>query len=136
MKKLYSPNQILLGTLLGGAFAAIYFLTENFDVLGKDNLSKKVLTVGLTLTLGLLIALLFLPENTPSILIAIFILFPTLALTRKHSPTKQQIIDSEEYVFQSWWKTLGMTVAWFAAFMVSFFILVILAGLSGIVELA
>jgi hypothetical protein len=115
--KLYSLTQIALGTYLGGPLAAIYFLKGNFDVLGKEGMSKKTLQIGLAVSLILIIILPFLPEATPNTIIPMLYLIPVIMIVKKHQISKDVIIGSDEYDFQSSWKVFGMSIAWMIAFL-------------------
>ena len=43
MDKIFSPLQVFFGTVIGGPFAALYFLKKNYDALDNAKASKKVL---------------------------------------------------------------------------------------------
>ena len=45
MKKLYSPDQIAIGLLLGGPLAAGYFMYNNYKILNKDKEADKSLII-------------------------------------------------------------------------------------------
>lgn len=50
----YTRHQIMLGSFVGGPFAAIYFLKKNFDAMGDTAQSKKTVIIGLCLVVALL----------------------------------------------------------------------------------
>lgn len=42
----YTPNQIFLGTLLGGPFAGVYFLGANFKAMRRDRAARLMWALG------------------------------------------------------------------------------------------
>jgi hypothetical protein len=118
MNKIYTPNQVALGSYLGGPLAAIYFLKGNFDTLGKDALSKKTILIGTLISIVLLSLMPFIPESTPNSLIPLLYLIPAIIVVKKFQLSKQEIFESPEFSFQSNWKVFGMSLAWLFAFLV------------------
>jgi hypothetical protein len=135
MKKVYSPNQIAIGTYIGGPLAAMYYLKTNFDLLNKLDLSGKVLAIGGIVTLLLLLALPFIPESLPNQIIPLMYLIPVVMIVKSHQLTKQEIIDSESYEFQSSWKSFGISILGFIAFMLLAFIVLFSADAIGLIDL-
>ncbi len=136
MKKMYSPNQISIGTYLGGPFAAIYFLKRNFDALNKEDLSKKTMQTGIFFSIIILAIMPFIPENTPNILIPMLYLIPVMMVVEKHQMKKAEILESSEYDFQSNWKVFGMSIVWLFAFLVVAIILLTVLESAGVISLA
>ena len=135
MKKVYTPIQIVLGIFLGGPFAAIYFLKSNFDILGKEDFSKRTLQIGLVFSLVILVALPFLPDATPNSVISVLYLIPVILTVQKYQLTKEEIANSEEYSFQSSWKVFGMSVVWVLAFVIVSILVTFALETAGIVSL-
>ena len=136
MNKMYSPNQISLGTYLGGPFAAIYFLKRNFDALNKEDLSKKTMQIGILFSIIILAIMPFIPESTPNILIPMLYLIPVIMVVGKHQMKKEEIIESSEYDFQSNWNVFGMSIIWLLAFLVAGIILLLVLESAGVISLA
>lgn len=136
MIKMYSPNQISLGTYLGGPFAAIYFLKRNFDALNKEDLSKKTMQIGILFSIIILATMPFIPENTPNLLIPMLYLIPVIIVVGKHQMKKEEIIESSEHDFQSNWKVFGMSIVWLLAFLVVGVILLMVLESAGVISLA
>jgi hypothetical protein len=44
--KIYSPNQVGLGTFFGGPLAAVYFLKKNFDAVDNSATAEKTVIIG------------------------------------------------------------------------------------------
>jgi hypothetical protein len=49
--KLYSINQILWTTLLGGPFAGVFMIADNFNTLSEPSKKRQVLIIGFSLCL-------------------------------------------------------------------------------------
>ncbi len=135
MSKIYSPNQIAIGTFLGGPLAAIFFLKRNFDTLGKEELSKQTLKIGLVVSLIIIAILPYLPEATPSILIPMLYLFPTIMVVKTFQISKDEIMNAEEYSFQSSWKVFGISLGWMLVFLVASILFMFLLESVGMLNL-
>ncbi len=135
MSKIYSPNQVALGTFLGGPLAAIFFLKHNFDTLGKEELAKQTLQIGIMASLVIIAVLPYLPEATPSMLIPMLYLFPTIMVVKTFQITKDEIMSAEEYSFQSSWKVFGLSLAWMLAFLVAAVLFMFLLESVGMLNL-
>ncbi len=61
--KLYSKNQMTLGTFLGGPLGATYFIAENFKNLGDKSKAQKTWLFGIIGTAILFAVLFFVPET-------------------------------------------------------------------------
>lgn len=135
LNKVYSPIQIGVGTYLGGPFAAIYFLKGNFDTLGKKELSKKTLQIGLAVSLLIIAITPFVPEGTPNILIPMLYLIPVIMVVKNHQMTKEEIINSDDYEFQSSWKVFGMSIVWLLLFFAITILFILVLESAGVVSL-
>lgn len=118
MKAMYSPNQLIIGTYIGGPLAAMYFLKSNFEGLGRMELAKKTLLLGLLVALLVFAIMPFVPESPLSGLIPILYLVPVYFIVKKHQLSKPEISESKEYIFQSNWKVAGMTIVWMIVSMI------------------
>jgi hypothetical protein len=99
--KLYSPNQVFGGTLLGGPVALIYFLWKNFSALGDDSGAAKTMAWGAALIVAFIVVLPLLPESFPGAPITFAVAFGAKALCEKLQKKKQEIADSPQYDFQA-----------------------------------
>jgi len=136
MNKMYSPVQVGVGTFLGGPIAAIYFLKTNFDTLGKATLSKKTLQIGVMLTFVLILAMPFIPDSVPNNIIPIMYLIPVIMTVKNHQLTKEQILNSDEYSFQSNWKVVGHMIGWMLLFFVISMAFIMALDTMGIISFA
>lgn len=136
MNKMYSPVQVGVGTFLGGPIAAIYFLKTNFDTLGKATLSKKTLQIGVMLTFVLILAMPFIPDSVPNNIIPIMYLIPVIMIVKNHQLTKEQILNSDEYSFQSNWKVVGHMIGWMLLFFVISMAFIMALDTMGVISFA
>lgn len=116
MNRMYTPAQLVLGTLLAGPMAAVYFLKSNFDVRGRQELSQMTLVIGSVLCIFLVLVTPFLPNTIPNWLIPMFYTIPTALFVKKNQLTKAQIQNSEKYEIQPDSKVLQMGAVWLCVF--------------------
>jgi hypothetical protein len=100
--------QAAIGSLLGGPVGLIYFLRQNFMALGNTAAARKTLIFGVVLIIALIVVLPLLPENFPSTPFNLMYIFVARGVADKYQLSKQGIIDSADYRFQSSWKVFGM----------------------------
>lgn len=118
--KLYSQMQMGLATLLGGPLAATYMFKKNFVAMENEDASKKSAVFGILFSFALIVVLPFLPKNFPHIVLPIAYIVTTERLAKQYQLSKQAIVDSEKYTFQSNWNVLGVSVAALALLTVTF----------------
>jgi len=104
----YSPNQASFGALLGGPVGLIYFLRENFLILGNKAAARNCLILGALLILALIIVLPRLPAKFPTTPISILYIVVARSIAEKFQITKQAIVESTQYTFKSNWNVFGM----------------------------
>jgi hypothetical protein len=133
--KLYTPIQIRAGSFLGGPIASVYFLRENFRVLGKVSEAKTTLAWGIAFVVCLLALLPFLPARFPNYLIPLAYSIAAGSIAEKWQLQKQAIVNSGRYQFQSNWRVFGLAVLFLVAFLivgaVTYFCLVALGVITG-----
>ncbi len=118
MRSIYSPRQIQVATFLGGPLAAAYFLKKGFESINQEDLAKKSFYISILVSIFLLLILPFLPENIPNNLITLMYFIPVVILLKNKYLTKEEIIESQEYRFESSWKVFGLSIAFIFAFMI------------------
>lgn len=104
--KLYTPRQVITGTIFGGPIAATYFIKQNYDAVVDTSLSSKTLMVGVIFSLVLLLVLPFIPEWVPGVVVYMPYLIFVGVFANKHLLSKDIIINSDEYMPQSSIKVL------------------------------
>lgn len=106
--KIYSPNQIALGSLWGGPIAVVYFLYRNYISLGNLEYAKKTILLGSFLIIALVGLLPFLPEKFPHMAIPLTYTLLGKQLAIKTQLSKEKIKNNKKYSFESKWKTFGI----------------------------
>jgi hypothetical protein len=110
-KPIYSPNQILLGSLLGGSLAATYFLRKNYLTLDKPSEAKQVLLGGSIFTFLLFTVAVFLPDNFPSAPVPMAYSWTAYYIAKTYQLDKASIVVSEQFTFHSNWRVFGLAIA-------------------------
>ena len=126
--KIYSPNQILLGSFWGGPIATVYFLYKNYSELGNHEYAEKTIYIGSFLTVVLVGTLPFLPENFPNMFLPIMYSLLGKQLAVQSQLSKEDIASDEKYLFESNWKVFGIGTLTLIIFLVVS--LVVLFGLD------
>lgn len=107
---LYTPRQVYTGSMLGGPFAAVYFVWKNFKTLADERRSRRTLVLGGTLSALFLLVLPLLPEKTPNMVIPIAYSGFAFYMVKTFQQTKEQIARSEAFTFQSNWRVVGVSL--------------------------
>ena len=129
--KIYSPKQIYISAFLGGPIAMVFVLKKNFDVLGNKADSKKTIIWGSIFNILLFLSLPFLSKNHfPHIILPIIYSVVATQIAEKYQMSKQSILDSQQYGFQSNWNVFGMSIG----FLIATFVIFML-GLIGLQSL-
>jgi len=116
--KMYSPNQVLIGSLFGGPLAMLFFLWENFKTLGKSNEAKFTVIYGIVFVIALITFPQFLPQQILGIIIQVVYSLCALQVVNSMQMSKDDIEDTANYSFQSNWRVLAycifLYIMWFA----------------------
>lgn len=107
-RKLFSPTQGGAGAFVFGPLMGLYAIQSNFAAMGEHAKKIQTLTYGAIFVVAFVLLNPFLPDKLPGYLFGLVYLFVTRAIIEKHQLTKQQIIDSEVYAFQSNWLVFGL----------------------------
>jgi len=132
--KLFSPHQVLLGAFLGGPPAAIYFIKKNFDVLENHQGVRNILLFGTIFTITILGVLFFLPEKSPNIIMPLIYSWLAYYIVEHFQLSKQKIIDSATYRFESAWKVVSVGFISLIAF--SAIIIVLLSSIGSKIDVS
>ena len=84
----YSPAQVAIRAFFGGPVGPTYFLMANFGALDNDRARKNTLYSGITLIIALLCILPMLPDNFPSLPIAVLYLVAAGMVSEKYQLTQ------------------------------------------------
>jgi hypothetical protein len=109
-KLIYSPNQILWGSLLGGPLAATYFLRNNYLTLDRLLEARQVLLWGIIFTFLLLTVALFFTDNFPRA-VPLAYSWTAYYIAKTYQLDKASIVVSEQFTFHSNWRVLGLAIA-------------------------
>lgn len=133
--KLYSPNQVLLGSIWGGPIAAIYYLRENFIALGEVDRAQKTVFFGGIFIIVLLGLTPMLPPSFPAIIIPLLYCIGAKQVVFAKQLDKPAIAEHELFDFQTNWRTLGVgTACLIAFFIIATIVMALFAGL-GLIDL-
>jgi len=114
VQRVYSPNQVIVGSvlgILGAPLAAAVFIYHNFKALGNNDDAKRTIFYGVVLSLLYLAVIPFLPDWLPPIVISTGMAAAAGTLVQQHQFTKQAIKDSPSLTFQSNWRVFGIGLA-------------------------
>jgi hypothetical protein len=115
--KVYSPTQVKAGAFLGGPLTAVYLLKRNFDAMGKGDLAKRTLLLGLAFNLAFILVLPCLPSRFPNMVLPLAYSLLAGHLAETYQLKKQQILDSETFSFQSNWMVAGASLIGIVVFL-------------------
>ena len=107
-RKLFSPQQGAIGAFFLGPITGLYIIYANFSAMDDHPRRMNTIAYGLAIVIGITLLLPFLPEKTPSIVFSLMYMLPTSFIIDKYQLKKQQILDSDQYTFQSGWMVLGI----------------------------
>lgn len=129
--KMYSPSQVLCGTLFFGPLTMIYFLWRNFNTLGKSNAAKYTLIFGGIFILGLILFLSFLPKQIISTITQCIYSVAALQLVASLQMSSDDIRKSIIYKFEPIWRIVIYGIPLFALWLFIFYrVTEMLAALS------
>ena len=110
VRKLFSPTQGALGAFLLGPITGLYAVQANFAAMGESAKRANTFVYGSILILAVALVSPLLPEKIPAFAFGLLYMLPTRMFMDKFQLSKQQIIDSLEYKFQSNWLVFGAGV--------------------------
>ena len=96
---LYSPNQVLATSVLGGPLAAIFALKSNFDALGNQEGANLVIRWGIAFVVAMLCLLPFLPQDFPQMVLPLAYSFAARGICEALQLSREQIAGDERYEF-------------------------------------
>lgn len=107
----FSPNQIYVGTFLGGPVAAIWYLARNFSAFGQDEAVRSTWLYGALFTLVFVEVLLFLPDDIPSVAYSAFYTGIAAFLLEKYQAKNlKAAAEDAQALKESNWKVAGIAV--------------------------
>lgn len=123
----FSPNQIYVGTFLGGPIAGIWYLARNFNAFGQDESVRVTWLYGLLATLVFLEVAIFVPDEVPSVAFSAFYTGVVAFLLEKYQKTKLDSMMADNLTRrESNWKVAGIAIVGMLAVLVVAIVLVAL----------
>ena len=135
VKTVLSPTQIAVGSFWGGPIATVYYLRKNYLAIGNEELAQKTLLFGVVFLIFLLGLLPFLPEKFPNMIIPFAYCLAARKIAEATQLKKEQIENSEEYIFESNWKIFGVGVLTLLLFSVVALVVMFALEAVGLVSL-
>jgi hypothetical protein len=118
---IYSPQQIFVGSFLGGPIALVYFLHFNFQKLGNKRAASQTLLWGIVFNIAILAALPFLPKDFPRPLLPLAYSWFGSAIAKAKQLRKESIAALPQFRFQSNWVAAGYGAAFLVGTLVLWF---------------
>jgi hypothetical protein len=106
-QKIYSPNQVLAASFLGGPMAMVYVLWKNFQTLENPHGMQQILLWGSIFIIALMLFSPLLPNSLLDYVIPFAYPLAAWSLAENFQMSKQAIADSQTYEFQ----TIGNVIA-------------------------
>jgi hypothetical protein len=100
-QKIYSPNQVLAGSLLGGPMAMVYLLWKNFQALEDPYGMRQILIWGSIFIIMMIGFAPLLPTTWPDYALPIGYSLAAWSLAASFQMSKQAIGASQDYEFHS-----------------------------------
>jgi hypothetical protein len=121
-QKIYSPNQVLAASFLGGPMAMVYVLWKNFQTLENPHGMHQILFWGSIYIIALMLFSPLLPNSWLDYVIPFVYPLAAWSLAESFQMSKQAIADSQTYEFQSVWNIIAISIVFMAAMIVVAFI--------------
>lgn len=121
-EKVYKDREIWVATLLGGTLAAGYMVARNFQALGETGKVRKTWAVTFAATVIIFLIGFYAPylERFPGFLFPLVIAGIVVVLAQMYQGERVRRHISAGGQIQSWWKTLGVSLAGMCATIVLF----------------
>lgn len=130
----YSYGQIIAATIIGGPFAGVYMMSENFKALNKIKLADKTMQIGIGLSALLLLVLIILPDDfaarIPTLTVPIaYTIAIGFAVREYQGEELKDSIKRLATIKHSIWRVLGVSLL---ALVISFAYMLVLALIFGL----
>jgi hypothetical protein len=117
-QKIYSPNQVLAASFLGGPMAMVYVLWKNFQTLEDAHGMHQILFWGSIFIVALLVFSPLMPNTWQDYVLPFGYSLAGWSLAENFQMPKQAIRDSQSYEFQSAWNVIAVSVVFMVAMIV------------------
>lgn len=132
---LYTPAQVRIASFLGGPFAAVFTLHQNFKQLGDSIAMRRTVWYGSAFCVGLVALLAILPERFPNQLLPLAYSLGAGEIAKAKQLTKDRIAQSSQYRRHSGWRVAGVSVTSLLALALIVLPLFLLLDFFGIIHL-
>jgi len=89
--RLYTPAQVMVGSFVGGPFAAVYMLWMNFRALGEEAAARRTLIWGAVFVVAVFAVLPMLPANFPNYVMPVIYSLGARLVAERFHLTKQAL---------------------------------------------
>jgi hypothetical protein len=121
--KIYSPNQVLAISFLGGPMAMVYALWKNFRDLEDPHGMRQILIWGSFFIIALMAFAPLMSTAWPDYVLPFAYPLAAWSLAERYQMTKQVIAASESYEFQTVSNVIAVSIIFLLAMMVTAVIL-------------
>src|SRR4029077_18914279 len=118
-RKIFSPNQVLAASFLGGPMAMVYVLWKNFQTLENPHGMHQILFWGSIFIVALMLFSPLLPNSRLDVVIPFAYPLAAWSLAESFQMSKQAIADSQAYEFQSAWNVVAVSIVFLLAMVVT-----------------
>jgi hypothetical protein len=108
--RLFSPGQVMVATFLGAFLAGAWFYAQNLAALGKPELKRKAMLVGLGVTILAMGLSLLLPSSIPNIIPPIVCAAGAGWVTNSHFGKIVAAHVAAGGKLGSWWSVVGISL--------------------------
>jgi hypothetical protein len=122
-QKVYSPNQVLAASFLGGPMAMVYVLWRNFQTLGNPHGMQQILLWGSIFIAALMLFAPLMTSTWLDYVLPFGYAFAAWWLARTYQMTKPALAASEDYEFQSVGNVVAVSIVFLLAMMATAVIL-------------
>ncbi|NNF00207.1 MAG: hypothetical protein HKN25_14405 [Pyrinomonadaceae bacterium] len=109
-EKLYKDRQVWVASMLGGPLTAGYVIARNFKELGENKKVPLTLIIAVIVTIIVFSLAIVLPDGFPNIGLPLIYTLAAFALVRIYQGERLTEHARKGGLFQSWWKTIGVSM--------------------------
>jgi hypothetical protein len=117
-KQIFSPNQVLAASFLGGPMAMVYVLWKNFQTLENPHGMQQILFWGSIFIIALMLFSPLMPNSWLDYVIPFAYPLAAWSLAENSQMSKQAIADSQTYEFQTIGNVVAVSVLFLLAMLV------------------
>ncbi len=117
--KIYSPNQVLAVSFLGGPMAMVYALWRNFHGLQDPHGMHQILFWGSIFIVALMLFAPLMTSTWPDYVLPFVYSLAAWSLAERHQMTRQAIATSQDYEFQTVPNVIAVSIVFLIAMMMT-----------------